>query len=124
MFKSKCTPIKERLYKLEGHLKSRNIQSKTFAPLQSFFKPPLQKITLKKSHNIFSMKDKDICDNDPRCIVSSGLMVDDIIMDHMKRTQSSHKYTEEHDYVFTHMYTDVIYIYRGSLTDLHWKKGT
>ena len=49
------------------------------------------------------MKDKDICDNDPRCIMSSDLMVDDIIMDHIKRTQSSHKYTEEHDCVF---YTD------------------
>ena len=47
------------------------------------------------------MKNEDICDNDPRCIMSSGLMVDDIIMDHIKRTQSSHNYTEEHDCVFT-----------------------
>ena len=26
--------------------------------------------------------------------------------------------------VFTQMDTDMIYIYRGSLQDLHWKKGT
>ena len=70
------------------------------------------------------MKNKDICDNYPRCIVSSGLMVDVIIMDHIKRSQSSQKYTEEHDYVFTQMDTNMIYIYRGSLQDLHWKKVT
>ena len=45
-------------------------------------------------------------------------------MDHIKRTQSSHKYTEEHDCVFTQMDTEMIYIYRGSLQDLQWKKGT
>ena len=49
------------------------------------------------------MKNKDICDYDPRCIMSSGLMVDDIIMDNIKRIQSSYIYTEEHDGVF---YTD------------------
>ena len=70
------------------------------------------------------MKNKDICDNDPRCIMSCGLMVDDIIMDHIKKTQLSQGYTKEHDCVFTQMYTDMIYIHRGSLQDLHWKKGT
>ena len=61
------------------------------------------------------MKNRDICDYDPRCIMSSGLMVDDIIMDHIKRTQSSHKSTEKHYCVFTQIDTDMIYIYRGSL---------
>ena len=70
------------------------------------------------------MKNKDICDNDSRCIISSGLMVDDIIIDHIKRTQSSQKYTGEHDCVFTKMDTNMIYIYRRSLQDLYWKKGT
>ena len=64
------------------------------------------------------MENKDICNNDPRYIISSGLMVDDIIIDHIKRTQSLH------DCVFTQIDTDMIYIYRGSLQDLHWKKGT
>ena len=70
------------------------------------------------------MKNKDICDYDPICIMSSGLMFDDIIMDHIKRIQSSHNYTEEHDCVFTQIDTDIIYIYRGSLQDFYWKKGT
>ena len=70
------------------------------------------------------MKNEDICDNDPICIMYSGLMVDEIIMDHIKINQSSHKYTKEHDCVFTQIDTDMIYIYRGSLQDIHWKKGT
>ena len=70
------------------------------------------------------MKNRDICDYDPRCIMSSGLMFDDIIMNHIKRIQSSHNYTEEHDFFFTQIDTDIIYIYSGSLQDLYWKKGT
>ena len=70
------------------------------------------------------MKNKDICDYDPRCIMSSGLMFDDIIMDHIKIIQSSHNYPEEHDCVFTQIDTDMTYIYRGSLQDFYWKKGT
>ena len=40
-------------------------------------------------------------------------MVDDIIMDHIKRTQSSHEYKQGHDCVFTKMDTNMIYIYTG-----------
>ena len=47
------------------------------------------------------MKNKDICDYDPICIMSIGLMFDDIIMDHTKKIVSSHNHTEEHDCVFT-----------------------
>ena len=70
------------------------------------------------------MKNKDICDYDPRCIMSSGLMFDDIIMDNIKRIVSSHPHTAEHDCVFTHIVSHIIYIYRGSLQDFYWKKGT
>ena len=117
MFKYNCTLINEMIYKLEVHLQSIKMKSKTFAPLQNYFLPPSKQITLKKSHIIFPMKNKYICDNDPRCIMSCGLMVDDIIMDHIKITQSPHKYTGEHYCVFTQIDTDIIYIYRGSLQD-------
>ena len=83
VFKSNCTSINERLYKLEVYLQSRKIKSNTFTPLQKVFLPPSKKITLKKSNTTFPMKNKDLCDNDPRCIMSCGLMVDDIIMDHI-----------------------------------------
>ena len=70
------------------------------------------------------MKNKDICDYDPRCIMSSALMFDDIIMDHIKRIESSHNHTEEHDCVFTNIVSDIIYIYNvHPLTNgfLNWK---
>ena len=70
------------------------------------------------------MKNKDLCDHDPRCITYCGLMVDDIIMDHIERTKSSQGYKQGHDCVFTQMDTDMIYIYRGTLQDLYWRKGT
>ena len=84
----------------------------------------LPKNHLEKQSFYIPNEKKDICDYDLRCIMSSGLMVDDIIMDHIKIIQSSHNYTEEHDCVFTHIDTDMIYIYRGSLQDLCWKKET
>ena len=55
------------------------------------------------------MKNKDICDYDPRCIMSSGLMFDHIIKDHIRRIESSHNHTEEHDFVFTQIVSDTIY---------------
>ena len=51
-------------------------------------------------------------------------MVDDIIMDHIKITQSSLGYKQGHDCVFTQMDTDMIYIYRGTIQDLDWEKGS
>ena len=59
------------------------------------------------------MKNKDLCDHDPRCIMYCGLMVDEIIMDHIKITQSPQGYKQGHYCVFTQMDTNMIYIYRG-----------
>ena len=40
------------------------------------------------------MKNKDLCDYDPICIMSSDLMFDDIIMGKVKRNVLSHHTTE------------------------------
>ena len=53
---------------------------------------------------------KRICDYDPICIMSSGLMFDEIIMDHIKIIVSSHTHTEEHDCVFAQIVSNIIYI--------------
>ena len=50
------------------------------------------------------MKNKDIYDYDPRCIMSSGLMFDDIIMGHIKRNVSSHSNTAENDCVLHRLF--------------------
>ena len=68
-------------------------------------------------------KNKDICDYDPRCIMSSGLMFDEIIMGHIQRNVLSH-HTAENDCVFTQIVSHIIYIYRVSLQYFYCKKGT
>ena len=110
MFKFNCPSINKRLNKLEVYLQSRKTKSNTFSPLQKDFLPTSKTITLKKNNTIFPMKNKDLCDHDPRCIMSCGLMFDDIIMDYIKRTQSSKKFKHGYDLVFTQMDTDMIYI--------------
>ena len=90
VFKSQCTSINERFYKLEGYIHSRKNKLKTFPPLQNEFLPPSNKITLKRNHFIYPMKNMGLCDYDPRCIMSIGLMFDDIIMGTIKRNEFPH----------------------------------
>ena len=51
-------------------------------------------------------------------------MFDEIIMDYIKRTQSSKTFKQRYDFVFTQMNTDMIYKYRGTLQDLDCNKGS
>ena len=122
-FKFNCPSINQRLNKLEVHLQSSKTKQNTFSPLQKDFLPPSKKIILKKNHTLFPMKNKDLCDHDPRCIMSCGLMCDDIIRGYIKRTKSSKKPKQGYDFVFSQMDTDTVYIYSGSLQDFEWKKG-
>ena len=69
------------------------------------------------------MKNKDLCDYDPRCIISSGLMFDDIIMGTIKRNVLSYHSTET-DCVFTQIFSQIIYMYKGSLQYFFSKKET
>ena len=85
-FKSQCKSINERLSKLEGFIHSRQKNKlKTFPPLGNEFLPPSKHITLKNDHIIYPMKQKDLCDYDPRCIMSIGLMFDDIIIGKIRK---------------------------------------
>ena len=122
--KSHCTSITERFSKLEGCLHSRpkNI-SKTFPPFGNGLLPPSKN----KFPEIFPyydpLKQKDLCDYDPRCIMSSGVMFDDIIMN-IIRNKKLARHNEENYCLFTNIENNIIDIYRGSLQELYWKKGT
>ena len=71
---------------------------------------------------MYTMKQKDLCDYDPICIMFIGLMFDDIIMDIIRKNKLAHP-TEENDCLFTQIENNIIYMYRGSLQDLYWKNG-
>ena len=67
------------------------------------------------------MKNKDLCDYDPRCIMSSGLVFDDIIMGKIKRNELPNHHAET-DGVFTHIVSNIIYMYTESLQDFSGRK--
>ena len=74
-YKSQCTSINERLYKLEVCIHSRRKnKSKIFPPLGNELLTPSKNINLKNYHIMYLMKQKDLYDYDPRYIMSSGLM--------------------------------------------------
>ena len=85
---------------------------KKFPPLGNELLPTSKNITLKDYHIMYPMKQKDICDYDPRCIMYSGLMFDDIIMDIIRNNKLSH-HSEENDCIFTHIENNIICMYRG-----------
>ena len=80
-FKSQCTSINERFYKLEGCLHSipKN-KIKTFTPFGNEFLPPSKNISLTACPIMYPLKQKYLCDYDPGCIISSGLVFDYIIL--------------------------------------------
>ena len=80
---------------------------KTFPPLENECLAPSKNITLKKNHIIYPMKQKDLCDYDPRCILSSGFMFYDRIMGAIKRNELPHHHAET-DCVFTHIVSNII----------------
>ena len=67
---------------------------------------------------MYPLKQKDICDYDLICIMSSGLMFDDIIMKIIRNKKLAHL-SEENDCLFTHTENNIIYMYRGSLQDFY-----
>ena len=63
---------------------------------------------------MYPLKQKDICEYDPSCKISSGLMFDDIIMD-IIRNKKLACHNEENDFLKTHTENNIIYMYSGSL---------
>ena len=64
------------------------------------------------------MKQKDLCDYYSRCIMSSALMFDDIIMGIISNNEFPHPTKEK----YFQIENNIIYMYRGSLQYFYWKK--
>ena len=64
---------------------------------------------------IFAIKQDNICDYNPLCFMSSGLMLDNIIMNIF--TKSTKKSTKPHQkYFFPRIQDDTIYLYMQDFT--------
>ena len=125
-FKSQYTSINWRLSKFEGCLNSRREnESKAFPQLTNEFLPPSKNISLKKDHTIYPMNQKDLCDYDPICIMSSGAMFDDIIMDTIKWNEFPHLTAETYFVLQILVLTSIfIFMYKGLTSSFYCKKLT
>ena len=70
---------------------------------------------------IFPIKQEDICDNNPLCFMTSGLMIENIIMNLF--TDSTQKTTDSvQKHLFSKIQDDTIHLYKGSLQDFTLKR--
>ena len=114
-FISHCTSINERFSKLEGFLHSRpRNKVKTFPLFGNEFLPPSRNNSLTAFRIMYPLKQRDICDHTPICIMSSGFIFDDIIMNIIMKKKLA-RHNEENDCLFTQIENNIIYTYRGSL---------
>ena len=122
VFNSHFTSINGNLYRLEGFLHSRpKNKIKTFPKFGNEFLPPSKNISLIDFPIIYPLKQKYLYDNYPRCIVSSGLIFDDIIMN-IIRNKKLARHNEEKYCLFKNIENNIIYMFRGSLQYFYWKK--
>ena len=74
--------------------------------------PLSKKISLTDCPIMYPLKQKDTCDYDPICNMSSGLMFYYIIMNIIRNKNLAHP-IEENECLFTQIENHIIYMYRG-----------
>ena len=75
-----------------------------------------KKIKLCPRDCIFPIKQENICDYNTRCFLSSGFMLDDIIMNLFIDIKKPTIYSIKKD-SFSKIQDETIYLYKGSLQD-------
>ena len=84
-FKSQCTYINKRFYKLEYCLQSRpNNQRNIFPPFGNELLTPSVIVSLKGLPILYILKHKDLYNYIPICIMSSGLMINNITVNKLR----------------------------------------
>ena len=95
IFETNCSSVEQRFKKLGDGLLSKIEKNNHTCPIfDNDFLAYSNQIKLKSTDYIFPIKQDDICDYNPLCFLSSGMMLDDIIMNIF--TQSTKNTTEAH----------------------------
>ena len=98
-FKSNSTSINGHLSKLEDFVHSRQKhQRNIFTPIGNELLTPSKNISLKGCPILYPLKHNDLWGYDPICLISSGLLFDDIIMNILKNKKLE-CHNEEDDYL-------------------------
>ena len=113
-FKSHCLPINERFSNFKGYCQSRiSNQKLIFPPFGNDFY--LNKKIIVKGHPVlYSLKIKYICDYNLRCIMSIGLIFDDIITN-ILRNKALECHVQVVDSYFKNTENNTIHMCRWSL---------
>ena len=104
-----------------GLLRKRGKNKHTCPIFDNDFLASSNQMKLKSTDYIFPIKQDDICDYNPLCFMSIGMMLDDIIMNIF--TQSTKETTAAHqEHLFSRFKDDAIQFYKRSMQDFTWKK--
>ena len=95
-----CSSIKQRYMKLGDGFQRKSGKNKHICPMfDNVFLEYSNRMKLCTTDNIFPIIQDNICDYNPLCFMSSGLMLDDIIINIF--TESTKKSTEPHQKHFS-----------------------
>ena len=117
IFETNCSSIEQIFKKLGDGLPSKNGKNKHTWPIfDNDFLASSNQIKLKSTDYIFPIKQDDIFDYNLLCFMSSGMMLDDIIM--YIFTHSTKNTTEaDQEHFFSRSKDDAIQLYKGSMQD-------
>ena len=80
-----------------------------------------EQIKLCPIYYIFPIKQEDICDYNSLCLIISGLMLDNIIMNlFTDSTEQTTDLVQKH--LFSKIQDDTIHLYKGYLQDFTWNR--
>ena len=122
IFETNCSSIKQKFMKLGDGLQRKRGKNKHTCPMfDNYFLASSNQIKLCTTDYIFPIKQDNICDYNTLCFMSSGLMLDAIIMNIF--TQSTKKSKTSHqEHFFFRFQDDTIKFYKGSMQDYTWKR--
>ena len=121
IFEIKCSSIRQRFKKIgDGLLRKRGKNKQTSRIFDNDFLVYSNQMKLKSTDYIFPIKKDDICDYNPLCFMSSGMMFDEIIMNIF--TQITKESTVAHqENLFSIFKDNSIKLYKVSMQDFTWK---
>ena len=124
IFETNCSSIKQRFMKLEYGLQRKRGKNKHTCPMfDNDFLASSDQMKLCTTDYIFPIKQDNIFDYNPLCFVSSGMMLDDIIVNIF--TESTKKSTTSHQkHFFFRFQDDEIQLYKGYMQEFTWKRKT
>ena len=102
--------------KLGDGFRKKGRKNKHTCPMfDNDFVASLNQMKLCTTDYIFPIKQEDICDYNPLCYMSSGLMLDDIIMNLF--TESIKSQQNHIRNIFFRIQDDIIHLYKGYMQD-------